>query len=39
MLFELLFGQGPTLITTARKDMKNRLVPVMDRVLTRNQSK
>ena len=37
-LFELLFGQGLKLITTARKDMKNRLMPVMDRVLTRKRS-
>lgn len=37
-LFEQLFGQGLKLITTARKDMKNRLMPVMDRVLTRKRS-
>ena len=37
-LFEQLFGQGLQLITIARKDMKNRLMPVMDRVLTRKRS-
>ena len=37
-LFELLFGQALKLITTARKNMKNRLMPVMDRVLTRKRS-
>ena len=37
-LFETLFGQGLQLITTARKDMKNRLMPLMDRVLTRKRS-
>lgn len=37
-LFEQLFEQGLTLITTARKNMKNRLMPTMDRVLTRKRS-
>jgi len=37
-LFEQLFAQGLTLITTARKNMKNRLMPAMDRVLTRKRS-
>jgi len=37
-LFEQLFGQGLKLITTARKDMKNRLMPLMDRVLPRKRS-
>ena len=37
-LFEKLFAQGLHLITTTRKDMKNRLTPVMDRVLARKRS-
>jgi len=37
-LFEQLFGQGLKLITTARKDMKKRLMPLMDRVLTPKRS-
>lgn len=37
-LFEQLFAQGLTLITTARKNMKNRLMPVVDRVLTRKRA-
>lgn len=37
-LFEQLFAQGLHLITTARKNMKNRLMPVMDRVLARKRS-
>ena len=37
-LFEPLFAPGLTLITTARKNMKNRLRPTMDRVLTRKRA-
>lgn len=37
-LFEQLFAQGLTLITTARKNMKNRLMPAVDRVLTRKRA-
>lgn len=37
-LFEQLFAQGLQLITTARKNMKNRLMPLMDRVLVRKRS-
>jgi len=37
-LFERLFEQDLNLITTARKNMKNRLMPVMDRVLARKRS-
>jgi hypothetical protein len=37
-LFEKLFAQGLHLITTTRKDMKNRLMPVIDRVLARKRS-
>ena len=37
-LFERLFEQDLKLITTARKNMKNRLMPVMDRVLARKRS-
>ncbi|MEM7031706.1 MAG: IS982 family transposase [Chloroflexota bacterium] len=37
-LFEQLFEQDLRLITTVRKDMTNRLMPVMDRVLSRKRS-
>ncbi len=37
-LFEQLFAQGLELITTVRQNMKNRLMPLMDRVLTRKRS-
>jgi hypothetical protein len=37
-LFDQLFAQGLQLITTARKNMKKRLMPLMDRVLVRKRS-
>ena len=37
-LFEQLFAQDLKLITSARKNMKNRLMPAMDRVLVRKRS-
>jgi len=37
-LFDQLFAQGLHLITTARKNMKNRLMPLTDRVLARKRS-
>lgn len=37
-LFEQLFEQELQLITPIRKNMKNRLMPVMDRVLVRKRS-
>lgn len=37
-LFEQLFAQDLHLITTARKSMKNRLMPLLDRVLARKRS-
>ncbi len=37
-LFELLFQQGLELITTTRKNMKNRLLPLMDKLLLRKRS-
>lgn len=36
-LFEQLFAQGLKLITTARKNMKGRLMPVMERVMIRKR--
>ena len=36
-LFELLFKEGLQLITTVRKNMKNRLMPLMDRILLRKR--
>lgn len=36
--FDQLFAQGLHLITTARKNMKGRLMPLMDRVLARKRS-
>lgn len=37
-LFEALFEQGVQLITSIRKNMKNRLMPVMDKVLLRKRA-
>jgi hypothetical protein len=37
-LFEHLFQQDLKLITTARKNMKNRLMPLLERVLVRKRS-
>lgn len=37
-LFDSLFTQGVQLITPIRKNMKNRLVPLMDKVLLRKRS-
>jgi len=37
-LFDLLFAQELHLITTVRKNMKKRLMPLMDRVLARKRS-
>ncbi len=37
-LFEQLFEQELQLVTPIRKNMKNRLMPVMDKVLTRKPS-
>ena len=37
-LFDQLFAQDLHLITTARKNMKNRLMPLLDRVLVRKRS-
>jgi hypothetical protein len=37
-LFDQLFAQDLHLITTARKNMKNRLMPLLDRVLARKRS-
>jgi len=34
-LFELLFGRGVQLITKLKKNMKNKLLPLMDKLLTR----
>jgi hypothetical protein len=37
-LFSSLFAQGVQLITTLRKDMKNKLLPLMDKLLLRKRS-
>jgi hypothetical protein len=37
-LFDQLFAQDLHLITTARKNMKNRLMPLLDRILARKRS-
>ena len=37
-LFEQLFDQGLQLITPIRKNMHNRLIPLMDKLLTRKRS-
>ena len=37
-LFEQLYAQGVQLITPIRKNMKNRLMPLMDKVLSRKRS-
>jgi len=37
-LFEHLFEQGTTLITNVRKNMKNRLIPLIDKLLLRKRS-
>jgi hypothetical protein len=37
-LFEHLFEKGTTLITSIRKNMKNRLIPLVDKLLLRKRS-
>lgn len=37
-LFERLFAQGVQLITPIRKNMKNRLLPLMDKLLLRKRA-
>lgn len=37
-LFDTLFAQGVQLITKLRKDMKNKLVPMLDKLLLRKRS-
>jgi len=37
-LFEHLFEQGTLLITSVRKNMKNRLIPLVDKLLLRKRS-
>ena len=37
-LFEDLYKQGTTLITSIRKNMKNRLIPLIDKLLLRKRS-
>ena len=37
-LFEHLFEKGTTLITNVRKNMKNRLIPLVDKLLLRKRS-
>jgi hypothetical protein len=37
-LFDTLFAQGVQLITKLRKDMKNKLLPMMDKLLLRKRS-
>jgi hypothetical protein len=37
-LFDTLFAQGIQLITKLRKDMKNKLLPMMDKLLLRKRS-
>jgi len=38
VLFDALFAQGVQLITKLRKDMKNKLLPMMDKLLLRKRS-
>ncbi len=37
-LFETLFEKGITLITSIKKNMKNRLMPLLDKLLLRKRS-
>jgi hypothetical protein len=37
-LFDLLFERGLQLITTLKKNMKNKLLPVFDKILTRKRA-
>jgi hypothetical protein len=37
-LFETLYEKGITLVTSIRKNMKNRLLPIMDKLLLRKRS-
>lgn len=37
-LFEYLFNQGITLVTSIRKNMKQRLIPIVDKLLLRKRS-
>jgi hypothetical protein len=37
-LFELLFEAGIQLVTGIRKNMKNRLIPLLDKLLSRKRS-
>lgn len=37
-LFEYLYEQGTILVTNVRKNMKNRLMPIMDKLLLRKRS-
>jgi len=37
-LFEYLFKKGTTLITSIKKNMKNRLIPLVDKLLLRKRS-
>ncbi len=37
-LFETLYEKGITLVTNIRKNMKNRLLPIMDKLLLRKRS-
>ena len=37
-LFEHLYEQGITLVTNVKKNMKNRLIPIMDKLLLRKRS-
>jgi hypothetical protein len=37
-LFERLFKQGLQLITTVKKNMKNKLIPILDKILLRKRS-
>ena len=37
-LFEYLYEKGTTLITSIRKNMKNRLIPIVDKLLLRKRS-
>ena len=37
-LFELLFGRGVQLVTKLKKNMKNKLLPLIDKLLTRKRA-
>lgn len=37
-LFEFLYGKGIQLVTNVRKNMKNRLIPLIDKLLLRKRS-